>query len=44
MKKILTILFLILINVPFLAQENNNHEINSEVKELTQFHKVIYKI
>jgi len=44
MKKILTTVLMFLFTIPFFAQVNNDHEIVSEVKELTQFHKVIYKI
>jgi hypothetical protein len=43
-KKVLAIILMFLICIPSFAQVNNNHEITSEVKELTQFHKVIYKI
>jgi hypothetical protein len=44
MKKISVFVFLFLISMPFYAQLNNDHEVTSEVKELTQFHKVVYKI
>ena len=29
---------------PTLAQQEKNHEVNSEVKELTEFHDIIYQI
>lgn len=35
-------LFLFVLSVPLLAQEK--HEVNSEVKELSEFHDVIYQI
>ncbi len=44
MKRILTTILLILIIAPVFAQEKNDSEINSDVKELSQFHDVIYKI
>lgn len=38
------LLFLMLICPPLIAQEKQNHEISSEVKELFEFHDVIYQI
>ena len=44
MRRILLAILLLIFITPVIAQEKDNHEINSEVKELTQFHEVIFKI
>ncbi len=44
MKKYLFIIIAIAFTLPTFAQQEKNHEIKSEVKELTEFHDVIYQI
>ncbi len=43
MKRLIIVLVIMLISIPLLAQEKE-HEVNSEVKELSEFHDVIYQI
>jgi hypothetical protein len=44
MKKFFAIALLLFFGLSSFAQKNNENETKSEVKELTQFHSVIYKI
>lgn len=44
MKKYLFIIIVIAFMLPTFAQQEKNNEVNSEVKELTEFHDVIYQI
>ena len=44
MKKYLFIIIAIAFMSPTFAQQAKNHEVNSEVKELTEFHDIIYQI
>ncbi len=44
MKKYLFIIVAIAFMLPTFAQQEKNHEVNSEVKELTDYHDVIYQI
>lgn len=44
MRKYLFIIIAIGFMLPTFAQQEKNHEVNSEVKELTEFHDVIYQI
>lgn len=44
MKKYLFIIFAIVFMIPTFAQQEENHDVNSEIKELTEFHDVIYQI
>jgi len=44
MKKCLFIIITIAFMLPAFAQQEKNHEVNSEVKELTDFHDVVYQI
>jgi len=44
MKKCIFIIITIAFMLPIYAQQEKNHEVNSEIKELTEFHDVIYQI
>ena len=44
MKKYLFIIIAIAFTLPIFAQQEKNQEVISEIKELTEFHDVIYKI
>jgi len=44
MKKSLVLILLLAFVFPLFAQQEKEHEVNSEVKELTEFHDVIYQI
>ena len=44
MKKFLFMIIVIAFTLPVFAQQEKNQEVNSEVKELTEFHDVIYQI
>ncbi|PKL84242.1 MAG: hypothetical protein CVV24_00765 [Ignavibacteriae bacterium HGW-Ignavibacteriae-3] len=44
MKKYMVLILLTAIAIPMTAQQEKNHDVSSEVKELTEFHDVIYQI
>ena len=44
MKKYLFIVITVAFMLPAFAQQEKSHEVNSEVKELTDFHDVVYQI
>jgi len=44
MKKYLFMIITMAFILPVFAQQEKSHEVNSEVKELTEFHDVIYQI
>lgn len=44
MKKLAVIIIMILCAMPSLAQDKKDHEVSSEVKELFNFHDVIYQV
>jgi hypothetical protein len=44
MKKFIFMIIVIAFTLPVFAQQEKNQEVNSEVKELTEFHDVIYQI
>lgn len=44
MKKYFVFILLFTLVFPLFAQQEKEHEVNSEIKELTEFHDVIYQI
>ncbi len=44
MKKYLSLMLLLVFVLPISAQQNKDHEVSSDVKELTAYHDVIYPI
>lgn len=44
MKKYFVLILLFAFVFPLFAQQEKEHEVNSEIKELTEFHDVIYQI
>ncbi|MFA7227858.1 MAG: hypothetical protein WC061_02390 [Melioribacteraceae bacterium] len=44
MKKCLILILILALITPIAAQQEKNHDVKSEVKELTEFHDVIYQI
>lgn len=44
MKKYLALILLLAFAFPMAAQQEKNHDVSSQVKELTEFHDVIYQI
>lgn len=44
MKKKIAVILLLMFVIPVIAQQEKDHEVNSEIKELTEFHDVIYQI
>jgi len=44
MKKYFVLILLFAFVLPLFAQQEKEHEVNSEIKELTEFHDVIYQI
>ena len=44
MKKYPMLILLFAITFPMIAQQEKNHDVSSEVKELSEFHDIIYQI